>query len=139
MKPILNIAAYLFVSLDHLAELRIKILDECNSRNLKGTILLTGEGINLFLAGQELELHAFLNWLRTDPRFNPLQTKDSWSETQPFKKMLVKIKNEIIRMNHPTIRPEEGRANFITHNRHTHSADNRCMGQPHWGRDRKRQ
>ncbi len=27
---------------------------------------------------------------------------------------LVKIKNEIIRMNHPAIRPEEGRANFIT-------------------------
>ena len=114
MKPILNIAAYLFVSLDNLAELRIKILDECNSRNLKGTILLTGEGINLFLAGQELELRTFLNWLRIDPRLNLLQTKDSWSETQPFKKMLVKIKNEIIRMNHPTIRPEEGRANFIT-------------------------
>ena len=114
MKPILNIAAYLFVSLDNLAELRIKILDECNSHNLKGTILLTGEGINLFLAGQELELRTFVDWLRIDPRFYPLQTKDSWSETQPFKKMLVKIKNEIIRMNHPAIRPEEGRANFIT-------------------------
>lgn len=114
MKPILNIAAYLFVSLDNLVELRTKILDECNVRNLKGTILLTGEGINMFLAGNAPELHGFLDWLRLDTRFKPLESKDSWSETQPFKKMLVKIKNEIIRMNHPTIRPEEGRANFIT-------------------------
>jgi len=114
MKPILNVAAYLFVGLDNLAELRVKVLDECNSRHLKGTILITGEGINMFLAGLEPELRSFLDWLRQDSRFSIIETKDSWSETQPFKKMLVKVKNEIIRMNHPTIRPQEGRANFIT-------------------------
>jgi len=69
MKPILNIAAYLFVSLDNLLELRTKILDECNARQLKGTILLTGEGINMFLAGDESELRGFLDWLRLDHRF----------------------------------------------------------------------
>ena len=114
MKPILNIAAYLFVSLDDIADLRAKILDECHIRQLKGTILLTGEGINLFLAGGESELRGFLDWLRLDSRFKSLQAKESWSETQPFKKMLVKLKNEIIRMNHPAIRPEEGRAKFIS-------------------------
>jgi UPF0176 protein len=41
------------------------------------------------------------------PTFCP---KESWSDTQPFKKMLVKVKGEIIRMNHPTIRPADGRA-----------------------------
>jgi UPF0176 protein len=114
MKSILNIAAYLFVSLDGLPDLRAKMLGECNARQLKGTILLTGEGINLFLAGKAPELRGFLEWLRTDSRFKPLQAKESWSEDQPFKKMLIKLKNEIIRMNHPAIRPEEGRANFIT-------------------------
>jgi UPF0176 protein len=113
MKLILNIAAYLFVSLDGLPDLRTKMLNECNGRGLKGTILLTGEGINLFLAGTEMELRGFLDWLRADPRFQALQVKESWSEDQPFKKMLIKLKNEIIRMNHPAIRPEEGRANFI--------------------------
>jgi len=113
VKPILNIAAYLFVSLNGLTELRTKMLDECQARHLKGTILLTGEGINLFLAGQEVKLRSFLDWLRADERFQALQTKDSWSEDQPFKKMLIKIKSEIIRMNHPAIRPEIGRANFI--------------------------
>ena len=114
MKSILNIAAYLFVSLDGLPELRTKMLDECNARQLKGTILLTGEGINMFLAGKTEELRGFLNWLRADTRFAPLQAKESWSEDQPFKKMLIKLKNEIIRMNHPAIAPENGRANFIT-------------------------
>ena len=114
MKPILNIAAYLFVSLDHLPTLRSKMLEECNTRELKGTILLTGEGINLFLAGREKEMRGFLDYLRSDPRFQSLAAKESWSEQQPFKKMLIKLKAEIIRMNHPSIRPEEGRANFVT-------------------------
>ena len=114
MKSILNIAAYLFVSLNDLQDLRAKMLEQCNTRNLKGTILLTGEGINMFLAGGAEELRGFLDWLRTDPRFKPLEAKESWSEDQPFKKMLIKLKNEIIRMNHPAIRPEEGRANFIS-------------------------
>ena len=100
MKPILNIAAYLFVSLNELPQLRSKILDECHVRELKGTILLTGEGINMFLAGQPEKLRGFLDWLRTDPRFAPLEAKESWSDEQPFKKMLIKLKNEIIRMNH---------------------------------------
>ncbi|SNX28131.1 UPF0176 protein [Polynucleobacter meluiroseus] len=113
MKPILNIAAYLFVSLDDLSELRNKMLDECTTQELKGTILLTGEGINLFLAGKEAKLRAFMDWLRSDPRFQAIEVKESWSDDQPFKKMLIKIKAEIIRMNHPTIRPETGRANFI--------------------------
>jgi UPF0176 protein len=114
MKPILNIAAYLFVSLDNLPTLRSKMLEECNARELKGTILLTGEGINLFLAGKEKEMRDFLDRLRSDPRFQSLNAKESWSEQQPFKKMLIKLNAEILRMNHPSIRPEEGRANFIT-------------------------
>ena len=114
MKPILNIAAYLFVSLNELPQLRTKILDECHERELKGTILLTGEGINMFLAGQPEKLRGFLDWLRTDPRFAPLEAKESWSDEQPFKKMLIKLKNEIIRMNHPSIQPEKGRAHFIS-------------------------
>ncbi len=62
------------------------MLDEWNTHQLKGTILLTGEGINLFLAGKADELRGFLDWLRMDPRFKPLEAKESWSEDQPFKK-----------------------------------------------------
>jgi UPF0176 protein len=52
--------------------------------------------------------------LHTDPRFSDIKPKESWSDEPPFKKMLVKVKGEIIRMNHPTIRPAEGRAPAVT-------------------------
>ena len=113
MKPVLNIAAYLFVTLEQLGDLRQAMLNACNAHNLKGTVLLAHEGINLFLAGEEQAVRSYLEWLRADARFQPIEVKESWSDSQPFGRMLVKIKNEIIRMNHPTIAPENGRANFI--------------------------
>lgn len=77
---------------------------------LKGTIILAEEGINLFLAGEERDVRDFVDELRGDERFAPLTMKESWSDVQPFGRMLVKVKREIIRMDHPTIRPEAGRA-----------------------------
>jgi UPF0176 protein len=93
MKPILNIAAYQFVRLEALEELRLHMLDALNSHQLKGTILLAGEGINLFLAGQEHQTRDFLVWLRADQRFSAIEVKESCSDEQPFKIALVKVKN----------------------------------------------
>ena len=80
MQPILNIASYQFVEIKNLSELRQSALAECNRLHLKGTILLAPEGINLFLAGAEKEVHAFLAWLRSDARFAQMEAKESWSE-----------------------------------------------------------
>lgn len=109
---IVNIAAYLFVSLDaqELPALRTRMLERAREAGLKGTVLLAPEGINLFLAGEGDAIETLLQWLREDPRFAPLQVKYSLSVSVPFGKMLVKIKREIIRMDHPAIRPEAGRA-----------------------------
>jgi len=107
---ILNIAAYRFVSLTDLPALQSAICQALEGSEIKGTVLLAGEGINLFLAGEAGAVHSFLTWLRSDSRFADLAAKESWSETQPFKKRLVKIKPEIIRMNHPAIQPASGRA-----------------------------
>jgi UPF0176 protein len=110
MSHIINIAAYKFVSLDQLEVRREVMLARAEACALKGKIILTAEGINIFLAGTQVSMDAFLNWLREDPAFADIQIKFSVSDGVPFKRMLVKIKNEIIRMNHPTIRPEAGRA-----------------------------
>jgi UPF0176 protein len=110
MTQIFNIAAYKFVSLENLEQRRLVLLEQTQAQTLKGTILLTPEGINLFLAGTQQNIDQFLVWLRQDPAFTDLEVKYSVSPNVPFKKMLIKIKREIIRMNHPTIRPEAGRA-----------------------------
>ena len=114
MNQILNISCYKFVALPDAQDLRQPCLDNALARQLKGTILIAEEGINFFLAGSADEVRGFVDWMRSDARFADLAPKESWSDTQPFRKMLVKVKNEIIRMNHPSIRPAEGRAPAVT-------------------------
>jgi UPF0176 protein len=107
---ILNVSAYLFTHLPDAAALRLVLRERAVAAGLTGTIILAEEGINLFLAGETQAVRGFLAQLRADGRFAPLTTKESWSQERPFRKMLVKVKNEIIRMDRPTIRPEGGRA-----------------------------
>jgi len=104
---ILNISAYKFVRLDDAPALRERLLASAQALGLKGTVLLAEEGINLFLAAEEAPLRAFVAELRTDPRLADLEPKESWSTDVPFGKLLVKVKPEIIRMNHPAIRPDQ--------------------------------
>ncbi len=108
--PYVNISAYKFISLDDTVEKRPQFRALCEELGLKGTILLSQEGINLFLAGLRESIDRFLAWLRADPRFAGLEVKESHSENQPFTKMLVKLKAEIITMKMPLIQPEKGRA-----------------------------
>ncbi len=110
MTQILNVSAYKFVELDDCDPLRERLLTGAAAAGLKGTILLATEGINLFLAGAEAALRGFLDDVQCDTRLAGLPVKWSWSARQPFGKLLVKVKREIIRMNHPTIRPQAGRA-----------------------------
>jgi UPF0176 protein len=114
VNTVLNISAYRFVVLDDPEILRSQIHAQASSRALKGTVLLAEEGINLFLAGPPEAVRDFVNWLRSDARFAALEVKESPSEAVPFGKLLVKVKREIIRMNHPAIRPQAERAPAVS-------------------------
>lgn len=101
MSSILNIAAYRFVELEQLPDLREQFRERSAAHKLKGTILLTPEGINMFLAGEETELEAFIDWFTADARFADIEIKRSWSDEVPFNRMLVKLKKEIITFHQP--------------------------------------
>jgi UPF0176 protein len=107
---VLNVSAYKFVPLDALPARREQLLARCLALTLKGTVLLAPEGINLFLAGTADAVDALLASLRSDPLLADLRAKRSWSAAQPFRRMKVKIKREIITLNRPQIRPESERA-----------------------------
>ena len=96
MPSVLNIAAYKFAPLDHLRERRQLLRGFCAERALKGTIMLSEEGINLFVAGAEKKVRELLALLRSDPLLDDLYAKESFSVEQPFSRMLVKLKREII-------------------------------------------
>jgi UPF0176 protein len=107
---VLNVSAYRFVPLADAPALRERFFAQAQALGLKGTILLAEEGINLFLAGEAEGIRGFLAMLRQDARFAGLEAKESWSEAVPFGHLRVKVKREIIRMNHPAIQPSAGRA-----------------------------
>ncbi len=102
---ILNLSAYAFVALPDAVALRTWLHDQANARGIKGTVLLAEEGINLFVAGAPEPLREWLALLRADARFAALDVKESWSEHLPFRRLRVKVKREIIRMNQPQVRP----------------------------------
>ncbi|HEY0953337.1 MAG TPA: sulfurtransferase [Roseateles sp.] len=104
---ILNISCYLFVSLSDTAALRDRLHARADALGLKGTVLIAEEGINLFLAGPAEAVNAWVADVRADARFAALTPKESWSEVQPFQRLKVKVKPEIIRMNQPAVRPDQ--------------------------------
>jgi UPF0176 protein len=96
MPAFLNISVYKFAPLEGLPALRERLLALCTGGALKGTILLSPEGINLFVAGTRPSVAALLAALRAVPGLEDLAPKESESAEQPFNRMLVKIKKEII-------------------------------------------
>lgn len=91
-----NISTYRFTELSGLRELRGELLGLCAENELKGTILLAEEGINLFVAGSAGAIDVLLARLRGISGLEDLAPKISLSEDQPFNRMLVRIKKEII-------------------------------------------
>lgn len=102
-----NIAGYKFVTLDDLPGLKAQLLPRCRELELKGTILLSTEGINLFLAGGRESVDSFVDELRQLKPFTDFEVKESISDHQPFNRMLVRLKKEIISMGVPAIVPEQ--------------------------------
>jgi UPF0176 protein len=96
MTPTLNIAAYKFTSLDDLSKRQKTLSQRCHELDLKGTILLSAEGLNMFLAGDPRAITTLLAEVRQEDIFKDLEVKESHSDRQPFTRMLVKIKKEII-------------------------------------------
>ncbi len=105
MSRYLNVAAYQFAVLTDLRDLRSQLLEACRDWGLRGTILISPEGINLFVAGPEERVHRLLGRLRKIGGLEALEPKFSWSDHQPFRRMLVRIKREIIAFGVEGINP----------------------------------
>lgn len=81
---------------------------------LKGTILVSPEGINVFVAGSEQAVTRLQAFLQADSRLAGVRFKESVSTFQPFKRMLVKIKKEIITLRVSGFDPAAQRAPAVT-------------------------
>ena len=107
MKKITNLAAYKFAALPDIRALRTHLLAQCRAWELRGTILLSVEGINLFVAGECDKIDLLLAELRALPGLEDLQPKFSETDHQPFSRMLVRLKKEIIAFGVEGINPAQ--------------------------------
>ncbi len=105
MADVTNISTYRFAPLTGLKDLREELAAACKGWGLKGTILLSTEGINLFIAGASESVALLLAKLREIPGLEGLEPKVSVSDQQPFNRMLVRVKKEIISFGMESIRP----------------------------------
>lgn len=109
----INLSGYKFKKLTNLEALRTSLKDYYRSIGLKGTILLSHEGINVFVAGTHEVIETFKSSL-TEFNLPPISFKASPSNEIPFKRMLVKIKPEIISMGEENIDPENKPAPYLS-------------------------
>ena len=114
MPAILNIATYRFVAISDPVALKAALLPRLQALGLKGTILLAPEGINAFVAGAETAVRSFLTLLDDDARFAGLNVKESWSDTVPFARLKIKLKQEIVTFRQPGLNPVSNPAPAMT-------------------------
>lgn len=100
-------ALYRFVRLEDYENLRDPLLEFCEARGIRGTLLLADEGINGTIAGTEQAISELLAYLRRDDRLADLDCRFSYNTDRPFLRMKVKLKKEIVTMGRPGIDPNQ--------------------------------
>ncbi len=111
-----NLAAYHFVAIDAPDAVAAWLRGLAERGALLGTVLVAPEGLNLFLAGAPPAIDALVTAVRADVRFASLQVKLSDSVSQPFGRLKVKVKPEIISFRKPEAMPldADARAPHVT-------------------------
>lgn len=92
---------YRFVDLPDYENLREPLLTFCEEQGLRGSILLASEGINSTISGTAEAVQALHDWFDRDERLAGLWFKTSQAERQPFGKMKVRLKQEIVSLGAP--------------------------------------
>ena len=111
---VLNIAGYKFEPLSDIDSLVQEFQSVCDNLELKGSVYLSPNGINFSLAGSEESVEQYLLFMEQDERFLNIPLKKTYSETQPFRRMRVRPKKEIISLGRDDINPRELTGDYVT-------------------------
>ncbi len=106
-------AFYKFADLPDYQEWRERLLTLCTEQGVKGTILLAPEGINSTIAGSAEGIATVLGYIRSDERFADLVSKESIADHQPFLRMKVRLKKEIVALGVPWETPDQPVGTYV--------------------------
>ena len=110
---ILVAALYKFVEIDDLLSLQSNLYEICEKNNIMGTILIANEGINGTISGKTNEINQTISLLKSDKRFTNIEIKYSSSDKQPFHRMKVRLKKEIVTIGLPEINPNNKVGTYV--------------------------
>ena len=110
----LNIAGYKFERLENLDTLIPEFQDKCDELELKGSVYLSPRGINFSISGTEENIEKYIEFMENDSRFLNIPLKRTYSETQPFRRMKVRLKKEIISLGRDDIDPRELTGEYVS-------------------------
>ena len=110
---ILVAALYKFVEIDDLLSLQSNLYEICKKNNIMGTILIANEGINGTISGKTNEINQTISLLKSDKRFTNIEIKYSSTDKQPFHRMKVRLKKEIVTIGLPKINPNKKVGTYV--------------------------
>ncbi len=106
-------ALYKFTPLENHESLREPLQKIMEAHAIRGTLLLASEGINGTVAGKRHGIDSLLNWLQSHDALNPIEHKESFTHTMPFKRTRVKLKKEIVTMGVEGIDPNRTVGTYV--------------------------
>ena len=111
---ILNVAGYKFEPLKDLDSLIPQFQNKCDELELKGSVYLSPNGINFSIAGTKENVNTYIKFMEQNPKFKDIPLKKTFSATQPFRRMKVRLKKEIISLGRDDINPKEITGEYIS-------------------------
>ena len=107
-------AFYQFVEIDSPEELRETLRLFCHQLQLKGVMLVSAEGINATMAGPHTQMEKLLSWLRNDVRFADMTVKEARAPQNPFVRLRVRLKKEIVSLGIDGVDPNQMVGTYVS-------------------------
>jgi UPF0176 protein len=98
---------YRFGAVSEIVDHRQYFKELCLRLGMKGTILLSPEGINATVVGTVEAISEFQDVLAKHPLWSGLEYRESYCHKVPYTRMLVKVKKEIIPIGDLEVKPAE--------------------------------
>ena len=106
-------ALYKFTPLQADKALQDHLLSACRTHDVMGTLLLAREGINGTIAGSPDGIEAVLNVIRSLPGCADIEHKDSVASEQPFLRLKVRLKKEIVTLGVEGVDPTRAVGSYV--------------------------
>ena len=107
-KDLFKVAAfYSFIDLSDLLQLKSEFTEFLKKQDIRGTMLIASEGINGTLAGKESSINEFKNFLKSKNLYEAKNFKTSHCEYDPFPRLKIKLKDEIVTIGNKLVDPKK--------------------------------